>query len=1075
MSHYTTSPIIQHLRAVDRSAAVEIEKMIVELEPLIDRIDSTFPTYTLHNHVHSENVLGLMESLLGEGIGALSTLEASVLILSAYAHDVGMLATPAQLERIKTSRDFKNFLASNDKAFLRWGIDEATDLEVLQDYCRSTHPQRASVWIREIRPDPLVIDGVDVRELLEQVCLAHGVDETEVRQLDNNFRGNCDLIFCSIMLRLADILDFDDSRAPVVLMKAVGLNTPTTKSAQFSSGEWRKHGVSKGFSFPVANGRGQRYPINFSAVPTNPNIHADISYYLDLVDREMRTAESLARHCSDRWRNHSLPGSMSRSIQPSNYEYGDYRVSIDAGAVLDLFTGTNLYTNEHVFLRELIQNALDAHRARRALDRGFERAAITVRTWREGDDTWMRIDDQGIGMSAEVLRTYMLRVGASYYESESFQALLRRRQDGDPLKTIGRFGVGLLSVFMVADRVEITTLRDGNDYAPVRASFGSLDSYFVVQTGKNVPDRFPSPRSASGDDGYRKDDDFGTSVALRFKPGFTYSEEEVLLLLSAAVLDAPDDVVFNGTRIAEPSPDSFYEKPSGDGRVELKGLEKFANLVEARGGTKTADALRACMLTIEPLDFSKGSGQLTGSGAVSYVDWQMAYEAFLSEREALSSPSGEGFDDTDRFQMHYDGVEESIVVRVRLADWETLLDDEGPDEDRSWWSNVQVGNSRIVEDSMTYMVSIPVESVIPMNVPEWWRESELYAGPSYLRSYWVGAEWSHNGIRLPLGSDHWASVKNGSSGLEVASVGPAIDPVVGALIFGAMALTDELRVDVNVSRDRIQRIPFSVQSAIRLAVLRALRDTRSLSMQTLGSRVDRFDWERLSNSWGADFDTDDAMNPLVSKWRDDADDFFYLSPRAAAVRADHLANESAGWLSEHILIKASGERVSINEALRHNVDHDRVEFMPISFSGLSWEGALAWVLTVDRFDLLVRESGALILRPKDAPGRPFFEKESFTLARLWDPTVLVATFSWDVSYINTAHPFMGWLKKAGERMTPSSRRALTRSAWTGEDGENVSLAPLKELLSKIEWLPDAEVMAYSGPLEDESIFVLIDD
>lgn len=53
----------------------------------------TFPAYALHDRQHAENVLRLMERLPGPAVDQLTPLEAAMLILSAYLHDIGMTAS----------------------------------------------------------------------------------------------------------------------------------------------------------------------------------------------------------------------------------------------------------------------------------------------------------------------------------------------------------------------------------------------------------------------------------------------------------------------------------------------------------------------------------------------------------------------------------------------------------------------------------------------------------------------------------------------------------------------------------------------------------------------------------------------------------------------------------------------------------------------------------------------------------------------------------------------------------------------------------------------------------------------
>ena len=62
--------------------------------------------------------------------------------------------------------------------------------------------------------------------------------------------------------------------------------------------------------------------------------------------------------------------------------------------------------------------------------------------------------DNGCGMSAFIVRNYLTVAGRSFYRSEDFQKL------GVQMDPISRFGVGILSCFMVGERLEIVTRQD---------------------------------------------------------------------------------------------------------------------------------------------------------------------------------------------------------------------------------------------------------------------------------------------------------------------------------------------------------------------------------------------------------------------------------------------------------------------------------------------------------------------------------------------------------------------------------------------------------------------------------------
>lgn len=107
-----------------------------------------------------------------------------------------------------------------------------------------------------------------------------------------------------------------------------------------------------------------------------------------------------------------------------------------------------------------MQNSIDAIRVRREiLERRGIRAEnvgaiqVDVKHGIDGDCeiTWT---DDGIGMDKYVVQNYLAVAGRSYYRSKDFE------QEGLKFDPISRFGIGILSCFMVADRIDIETCRD---------------------------------------------------------------------------------------------------------------------------------------------------------------------------------------------------------------------------------------------------------------------------------------------------------------------------------------------------------------------------------------------------------------------------------------------------------------------------------------------------------------------------------------------------------------------------------------------------------------------------------------
>jgi Histidine kinase-, DNA gyrase B-, and HSP90-like ATPase len=143
-------------------------------------------------------------------------------------------------------------------------------------------------------------------------------------------------------------------------------------------------------------------------------------------------------------------------------------------------------------LRELVQNAADAVRARQAL----EDTETSYRGWVEvriedAEDKlhkWITVEDNGVGMPQRVLTGPLIDFGRSLWRS----ALVKEMLPGFASKRveqIGRYGIGFYSTMIVSDYVTVSS-RPYNagleSIATVRFPKGLLDHGVLVK-GSNEP------------------------------------------------------------------------------------------------------------------------------------------------------------------------------------------------------------------------------------------------------------------------------------------------------------------------------------------------------------------------------------------------------------------------------------------------------------------------------------------------------------------------------------------------------------------------------------------------------------
>ncbi len=117
-----------------------------------------------------------------------------------------------------------------------------------------------------------------------------------------------------------------------------------------------------------------------------------------------------------------------------------------------------LYSDNEIFLRELVSNAVDAsQKIKRLASLGQyngEVGDLTVQVKVDEDAKTITISDNGIGMTAEEIKKYINQIAFS--GATEFMEKFKEANDANEI--IGRFGLGFYSAFMVADQVEIDSL-----------------------------------------------------------------------------------------------------------------------------------------------------------------------------------------------------------------------------------------------------------------------------------------------------------------------------------------------------------------------------------------------------------------------------------------------------------------------------------------------------------------------------------------------------------------------------------------------------------------------------------------
>jgi hypothetical protein len=191
-------------------------------------------------------------------------------------------------------------------------------------------------------------------------------------------------------------------------------------------------------------------------------------------------------------------------LQPSDvdgtrsYQSAGVRFRLAEDRVQELLMGEQLYGDPALAIRELYQNALDACRYREARTEYLRRTREFADGWvgqirfEQGVDEsgrpYLDCVDNGIGMGVRELSEVFAQAGVRLGDLPEFleeQAEWARLDPPVQLFPNSRFGIGVLSYFMLAEEITVDTCRMGRDGVPgprLRVSIAGPGSLFRIRT-----------------------------------------------------------------------------------------------------------------------------------------------------------------------------------------------------------------------------------------------------------------------------------------------------------------------------------------------------------------------------------------------------------------------------------------------------------------------------------------------------------------------------------------------------------------------------------------------------------------
>lgn len=439
-----------------------------------------FPEYTPHDSKHHlDRLFVLADRILGRALyDGLAPSELVIFGFALFSHDWGMAVSVAEKEYLLNGGPNTGFPKMPEEPwaaqkFVSDAVSRGAHPEVAwADYVRQTHGLRGGVRIRRYL-EPF---GATFADSVARVAEGHTLSLIEVRDPEQYpvrfsvLGETANLAALTAYVRIVDLLDVGDDRTPYALWKFI---TPVN---EFSRMEWAKHRALSPVS--VRTDASPRVVL-IGGTTNDASVYAALGDLRSWIDDQFEASIAQIRTM----RTSYDPGLDSRivwDIKTSGFEPIGVRFEFDRSRVLTLL-GKELYRHDpRAFLRELLQNSVDAIDARDAMNLKHDTrldGRIQVRIRSAKPHLQLEWSDNGIGMDEEALRSYFAHLGRSWYLGQEASRI-------GGIEPISQFGVGILSCFAVSSSMSVETRKDPLSGAPqygLVIEIPSQESHFRVE------------------------------------------------------------------------------------------------------------------------------------------------------------------------------------------------------------------------------------------------------------------------------------------------------------------------------------------------------------------------------------------------------------------------------------------------------------------------------------------------------------------------------------------------------------------------------------------------------------------
>ncbi|GHV74829.1 hypothetical protein AGMMS49940_21310 [Spirochaetia bacterium] len=487
---------------------IACERTIVKY---LDGIPTDFPFLTDHSLSHSKALWKYADLIIGDSDDYINPLEAFVLHIAFLIHDSGMcLSILNKADELKSNPLYLDYV-------IQHGDNDENQKSALFYVVRQLHGEFAQqIATQKLRNDEYLLNDISLREelglFIGKIARSHSEN---INYIEREFGQpytcatfptdwSIDHTKLAFILRVSDAAHIDNLRTP----KTVKL---ITEMEGLSGEHWT---FQKKIGFPtLSNDKLLIYTANVPFTAKEQKAWWVCYEALSVLDSELKMAnEYFAVRGKKEFAAKGVK-SINDTLQlgkeivrTEGWDSIDttIRVSNPIHIAMEL-GGVKLYGNINIAVRELLQNSIDAinlHRTVTGQNENLDVGEIKISLENNDGNFFLVISDNGIGMSQTLLTNELLDFGGSYWKSKQFNYDFQGA-GYKGFESIGKFGIGFFSVFMLGVQIKVTSWKYGEDISKMK----TLDFYDSLNSNPILRD--PT------DEEKRRVIDRGTSIKIK--------------------------------------------------------------------------------------------------------------------------------------------------------------------------------------------------------------------------------------------------------------------------------------------------------------------------------------------------------------------------------------------------------------------------------------------------------------------------------------------------------------------------------------------------------------------------------